>query len=242
MATIATAPMTTATSATILPTILEFSNLSPLRAAVSPPLGPRLIPARTTWRQIRTAVCNAAGRPNLRARWTRAQRSGSYPGRGARIIKIAWSVSRARVSTVRVPRLEEGVEFAVLELDSPERFVSLRRALGVTSFGINLMLLAPRQQGRIHRHERQEEVYLVLEGTLTLSIEGEERELGAGELARVAPAVRRRLSNRGSARCAILALGGAEPHEGRDGVAYESWEATEGRPPQEIPLPDDLPA
>jgi hypothetical protein len=46
--------------------------------------------------------------------------------------------------------------------------------------------------------------------------------------------------NRGSARCAVVALGGAEPHEGRDGVAYESWEDTEGSRPQDIPLPADL--
>ena len=53
--------------------------------------------------------------------------------------------------------------------------MSLRRALGVTSFGINQMVLEPRQRGRIHRHARQEEVYLVLEGTLTLLVEGEEQ-------------------------------------------------------------------
>jgi hypothetical protein len=46
--------------------------------------------------------------------------------------------------------------------------------------------------------------------------------------------------NRGTARCAVVGLGGAEPHEGRDGVAYESWEDTEGRRPQDIPLPADL--
>jgi mannose-6-phosphate isomerase-like protein (cupin superfamily) len=136
--------------------------------------------------------------------------------------------------------MEDGVAYTRLDLDSPERFVSLRRALGVSTFGINLMLLRPGQQGRIHRHERQEEVYLVLEGTLTLSVEGEERELSRGELARVAPPVRRRLLNRGSELCAIVALGGAEPHEGRDGIAYERWEDSDGRPPQEIPLPADL--
>jgi mannose-6-phosphate isomerase-like protein (cupin superfamily) len=137
--------------------------------------------------------------------------------------------------------MDDGVAFARLDLDGADRFVSLRRALGVSAFGMNLILLQPRQQGRIHRHERQEEVYVVLEGTLTLSIEGEDRDLAAGEAARVAPPVRRRLSNRGTERCAVLALGGATPHEGRDGVAYETWDATDGRPPQEIPLPPDLP-
>ena len=137
--------------------------------------------------------------------------------------------------------MDDGVGFTSLDFESPDRFVALRRALGVTAFGLNLILLRPREQGRIHRHERQEEVYLVLAGTLTLAVEGEERELARGELARVAPGVRRRLLNRGDELCALLAVGGAEPHEGRDGIAYESWETTEGRRPQEVPLPDDLP-
>src|SRR3954452_12663519 len=120
--------------------------------------------------------------------------------------------------------MNDGVTYTQLDLGSPERFVALRRELGVSTFGLNLILLRPGQQGRIHRHERQEEVYLVLEGTLTLAVEGEERALGPGELARVAPAVRRRLMSRGEGRVALIALGGAEPHEGRDGVAYESWD------------------
>lgn len=137
--------------------------------------------------------------------------------------------------------MDEGVSFTRLEPDTDQRFVLLRRALGVTAFGINQMVLQPGQRGRIHRHERQEEVFLVLEGTLALVIEGDERDLGPGELARVAPAVRRQLLNRGPGRCVVLALGGAGTHEGRDGIAYASWEGTEGHPPQDVPLPDDLP-
>lgn len=134
-----------------------------------------------------------------------------------------------------------GVSFGALDLDASERFVSLRRLLGVTSFGINLILLRPGQQGRIHRHRHQEEVYLVLEGSLTLVIEGEEHGLPHGDLARIAPEVRRQLINRGTGRCAILALGAAGEHQGRDGLAYSSWSETEGRPPQDVPLPEDLP-
>jgi len=137
--------------------------------------------------------------------------------------------------------MDDGVAYTRIDLDAPERFVSLRRALGVSTFGMNLIVLQPRQRGRIHRHERQEEVYLVVEGTLTLAVEGEERDLGKGELARVGPGVRRQLINRGPGRLALIALGGAEHHEGRDGLAYASWEDTEGRPPPEVPLPDDLP-
>src|SRR3954469_18097638 len=138
--------------------------------------------------------------------------------------------------------MEDGVSFAKLDLSSPDRFVGLRRELGVSTFGLNLMLLRPGQRGRIHRHARQEEVYLVLEGTLTLTVEGEEHTLEPGSLVRVAPSLRRQLANAGSSLRAIPAVGGAEPHVGRDGEAFASWDETSGRPPQEIPLPEDLPA
>jgi mannose-6-phosphate isomerase-like protein (cupin superfamily) len=137
--------------------------------------------------------------------------------------------------------MENGVSYARLETGGTERFVSLRQMLGVTSFGMNLILLHAGARGRIHKHAKQEEVYLVLEGTLSLSIEGVERDLGKGELVRVAPDVRRQLSNRGPARLAILALGAAGEHIGRDGTAFVSWDAKEGAPPQETPLPEDLP-
>jgi uncharacterized cupin superfamily protein len=137
--------------------------------------------------------------------------------------------------------MESGASFTTLDFEAGERFVALRRQLGVESFGLNLMLLEPGQQGRIHRHREQEEVYVVLEGTLTLELDGgETHTLQPREAARVAPEVRRRLSNRGDTRVALLALGGAEPHVGRDGLAYTDWDETEGRPPQEVPLPPDL--
>jgi mannose-6-phosphate isomerase-like protein (cupin superfamily) len=137
--------------------------------------------------------------------------------------------------------METGVAFAALDPEHQERFLPLRRMLGVTSFGLNQIILRPGQRGRIHRHTTQEEVYIVLSGTLTLGVEGEERELGQGELARVAPDVRRQIANRGTEDVLMIALGGHNEHVGRDGEAFTSWEQGTGAPPQEVPLPDDLP-
>ena len=137
---------------------------------------------------------------------------------------------------------EPDVAFASIDPDRGERFQALRRELGVTAFGINLITLAAGQRGRIHAHERQEEVYLVLEGELLLVVEGDEHPLGRGRLARVGPAVRRQLVNKGPDRVVLLALGGSGEHAGRDGRAWADWdEAGEGRSPQDVPLPDDLP-
>jgi mannose-6-phosphate isomerase-like protein (cupin superfamily) len=135
---------------------------------------------------------------------------------------------------------EPGVAVARIDLSAGERFQRLRQELGVTAFGLNVIRLAPGQRGRIHSHERQEEVYVVLEGTLTLVVDREPHTLERLEAARVAPGMRRRLLNAGSEPLALLAIGGAAPHEGRDGVAFASWEDTEGAPPQDVPLPEDL--
>ena len=139
--------------------------------------------------------------------------------------------------------IRDGVATTRIELEGEGRFQTLRRELGVSAFGLNLLRYRPGQRSRIHRHERQEEVYVVLEGTLSLATgPDDEQTLERGDVARVGPDVRRQLTNRGTELLAVLAIGGAEPHEGRDGVAYAAWEDEEGRSPQEVPLPPDLPA
>jgi uncharacterized cupin superfamily protein len=138
-----------------------------------------------------------------------------------------------------------GVElsFSSLDPEGEDRFRSLRRELGITSFGMNLITLLPGERGRIHAHERQEEVYAVLDGELTLLTgAGEEHVLAKGRVARVAPALRRQLVNHGPDTLVLLALGGAGEHVGRDGRAWESWdEEGAGRAPQDVPLPENLP-
>jgi quercetin dioxygenase-like cupin family protein len=133
--------------------------------------------------------------------------------------------------------MESGVAFTKLDPGGEDRFQRLRQELRVSTFGLNLLRLRPGERSRIHRHEQQEEVYLVLEGTLTLVVEGEPRVLQRGELARVAPDVRRQLANDGDELLLIVALGGAKEHFGRDGRAYFSWdEEGEGHPPADVPL------
>ncbi|MGD9573260.1 MAG: cupin domain-containing protein [Thermoleophilia bacterium] len=138
--------------------------------------------------------------------------------------------------------MESGVSVTSLDHDAPERFTSLRRALGVTSFGINHMVLRPGERGRIHVHAEQEEVYIVLQGTLTVQLDDGARDVAAGELMRVAPDVRRQVVNLGPGVVSVVALGGMGEHNGRDATAYRGWDDHEGGTPQEVPLPDDLPA
>jgi quercetin dioxygenase-like cupin family protein len=136
--------------------------------------------------------------------------------------------------------VEDGTSTTRLDPDTGERFLPLRRQLGVSSFGMNQIVLQPGQRGRIHRHRGQEEVYLVMEGTLTLVVEDSPIDLAQGEVIRVAPQVRRQLVNLGPGRLVLLALGGAGEHQGRDGEAFGAWEDEQPVSPQELAMPPDL--
>jgi len=139
--------------------------------------------------------------------------------------------------------MPEGVTTARLDQPPEQRFARLRAPLAVNSFGINMLTFEPGQRNRIHRHKRQEEVYVVLEGMLTLLVEGEGLEYAVGDVVRVAPQVRRQLVNRGPGTLRLLALGGYvdHQHEPRDAEAFNDWSETEPGTPQTVPVPDDLP-
>ena len=121
-------------------------------------------------------------------------------------------------------------------------FQRLGAALEIDSFGFNLVTLRPGQRNRVHIHERQEEVYLVIEGELTLVVDGEDVVLGRHEIARVPPSVRRQLTNPGKDPVVLLAIGGFGEHQRWDALAWTTWdEPGGGKHPKDVPLPDDLP-
>lgn len=83
------------------------------------------------------------------------------------------------------------------------------RRLGLTAVGLGLYRLAPGQGTTFtHSHERQEEVYVVLEGRGVLLVDGEELPLVRGDLVRVAPEARRALRAADDAALLLLCAGG----------------------------------
>lgn len=138
--------------------------------------------------------------------------------------------------------MAQDLRTVALDLRTDERFVPLRKQLGVRGFGINQLTLQPGQRMRIHRHAGQEEVYVVIEGHLTVFVEGAAQTIGAGELMRVAPEIRRQLANTRREPVTLVALGSTgDGHESRDAEAFNTWEETIGVGPRDVPLPDDLP-
>ncbi|MEL6184115.1 MAG: cupin domain-containing protein [Myxococcota bacterium] len=89
------------------------------------------------------------------------------------------------------------------------RFRAARQALGVTSWGMNVLDLDPHTEGHPehdHAGDGQEEVYFVIEGAAVLRLGERELVLKRGDFVRVAPEETRKLVTRDSG-ARILALG-----------------------------------
>jgi uncharacterized cupin superfamily protein len=98
-------------------------------------------------------------------------------------------------------------------------FRKVRAALGVTAFGVNAVVLPPSWVTRRHKHERQEELYLVLDGEIEFDLDGATHTLGPGGLVKVDPSTMRSLRNTSEeAEATYFCVGGADGYVGRDGV------------------------
>ena len=101
-------------------------------------------------------------------------------------------------------------------------FRKVRSALGITGFGVNAIVLPPGWATPRHSHERQEELYLVLEGEIEFDLDGARHTVGPGGLVKVDPGTFRFLRNTSdSAEATYFCVGGAGGYVGRDGVTSD---------------------
>jgi mannose-6-phosphate isomerase-like protein (cupin superfamily) len=101
--------------------------------------------------------------------------------------------------------------------EQPYGFRKVRRALGVTAFGVNAIVMPPRFEGFLHYHDLQDELYFVHAGTARVEVEGEERLLGPGGLFHCESTTPRRVSNGGDDDLVLLVIGGSDGYVERDG-------------------------
>jgi len=123
------------------------------------------------------------------------------------------------VSVVHVDDLEQ--------IEMPDGFVwrPVRRRFDIRAFGVNAY--SPREAGAMVVEEHtenqlgHEEIYLVLRGRALFTVDGNEHELGPGELVFVSDPSLRRGAIGLTADTIVLALGGkpGEPHQ------VSAWEA-----------------
>jgi mannose-6-phosphate isomerase-like protein (cupin superfamily) len=104
------------------------------------------------------------------------------------------------------------------ELGEGYGFRSVRRALGVTAFGVNAIVMPPSYDGFLHYHDTQDELYLVHRGRARVEVGGEVRELGPGGLLHVEAATPRKVSNASDEEdLVLLVVGGKDGYVERDG-------------------------
>jgi uncharacterized cupin superfamily protein len=107
---------------------------------------------------------------------------------------------------------------AIDDLGEGPGFRKVRHALDVTEFGVNAVVLPPGYESRRHFHERQQELYVVMEGEIEFDFDGAKQTLGPGGLARVdAPTVRSLRNTSSSDEAVYLCVGGEGGYVGRDG-------------------------
>jgi mannose-6-phosphate isomerase-like protein (cupin superfamily) len=103
------------------------------------------------------------------------------------------------------------------ELGEGHGFRKVRVPLGVTAFGVNVIVMPPGYQGFLHYHDLQDELYFVHSGRALFEVDGESRELGPGGLCHVASTTPRRFSNAGEEDLVVLVVGGKGGYVERDG-------------------------
>jgi mannose-6-phosphate isomerase-like protein (cupin superfamily) len=121
------------------------------------------------------------------------------------------------------PAVRTGDGWAVAHIDAIGEgpgFRKVRRALGVTAFGVNAIVLPPGIETGFHYHDRQEELYFVHRGTIEMEFgDGSAEELAEGAFARVDPSTLRKIRNRGEVDAVYVIVGGKDGYVGRDGHA-----------------------
>jgi len=104
------------------------------------------------------------------------------------------------------------------ELGEGYGFRSVRRALGVTAFGVNAIVMPAGYDGFLHYHDTQDELYLVHRGRARVEVDGEVRELGPGGLLHVESTTPRKVSNASAEEdLVLLVVGGKDGYVERDG-------------------------
>jgi mannose-6-phosphate isomerase-like protein (cupin superfamily) len=121
-------------------------------------------------------------------------------------------------------------EYAVKKIDEMEAafgggFRKARAELGATSLGIQVLDFPANADGHpehSHADDGQEEVYIVLDGTAEVDVEGEKIDLVPGTMIRVGPGTKRKIRTADSP-ARVLALGGI-PGEAYEVVGFTELE------------------
>lgn len=110
-------------------------------------------------------------------------------------------------------------------------FRKLRKGLGVTAFGVNVIAMPPNFETGSHFHDEQEELYFVHHGEIEMVFgDGSSHRLREGGSARVDAATLRKVRNVGAGDAVYLCAGGKDGYVGRDGRMADGEQRVSGPP------------
>ena len=116
------------------------------------------------------------------------------------------------------------------ELGEGPGFRKVRRALGVTAFGVNGIVFPPGFEGFLHFHDEQDELYFGHRGRARVEVGGEEREVREGGIVHVEAETPRRISNASDTEdLVVLVVGGKDGYVERDGHLVDPEQDAERR-------------
>lgn len=131
-------------------------------------------------------------------------------------------------SSADYPKVRRGAGYAVGHLDDLGEgpgFRKVRKALDVSAFGVNAIVLPAGVETGFHYHDLQEELYFVHSGAIEMEFgDGAVERMEAGCMARVDAATVRKIRNAGEVDAVYLCAGGKDGYIGRDGRVREGEE------------------
>ena len=124
---------------------------------------------------------------------------------------------------------------SIEELGEGYGFRKVRKALSVTAFGANVIVMPPGYVGFHHYHDTQDELYFVHSGMARVEVDAEDRIVGPGALVHVESTTPRRVSNASETDALVmLVVGGKGGYVERDGHMVDEADvarrASFGRP------------
>lgn len=119
------------------------------------------------------------------------------------------------------PEVTTGDGYSVSSIDGLGQgygFRKIRKPMGVTAFGANVVVMPPDYPTRNHFHEVQEELYFVHKGAIEFTFgDGTTHHVGEGGLVWVDASTVRQLRSVGDGDAIYVAVGGKDGYVPRDG-------------------------
>jgi quercetin dioxygenase-like cupin family protein len=129
------------------------------------------------------------------------------------------------VDQERFPGVRVGEGYAIGTIEDAGQgygFRKVRRALGVTAFGVNALVRQPGYETKWHYHDVQEELYFVHRGAIEMEFgDGTTHLLQAGSFARVDAPTIRRIRILGPGETIYICAGGKDGYVRHDGRTPE---------------------